>query len=29
MTKWLFKGQPPNTGQEVEVILRAFKFTPE
>lgn len=26
---WLFKGLPPKNGQEVEVILRAFKFTPE
>jgi len=25
---WLFKGRPPKTGREVEVILHAFKFTP-
>jgi hypothetical protein len=26
---WLFKGRPPKNGEEVEVILRAFKFIPE
>ncbi len=26
---WLFKGLPPTNGQEVEVVIRAFKFTPE
>ncbi len=26
---WLFKGQPPKNGQEVEVILRAFRYAPE
>ena len=26
---WLFRGMPPKNKQEVEVILRAFKFTPE
>ena len=26
---WLFKGRPPKNGKEVEVILRAFRFTPE
>jgi hypothetical protein len=26
---WLFKGMPPRNGQEVEVILHEFKFTPE
>lgn len=26
---WLFQGLPPKNGQEVEVILRAFKFTPQ
>ena len=25
---WLFKGLPPKNGQEVEVIIRDFKFTP-
>jgi hypothetical protein len=25
---WLFKGQPPTDGQEVEVILRGFTFSP-
>jgi len=24
---WLFKGQPPNNGQQVELVVRAFKFT--
>jgi hypothetical protein len=24
---WLFKGQPPNNGQQVELAIRAFKFT--
>ena len=26
---WLFKGLPPKNGQEVEVVLRSFRFTPE
>ncbi|MHB1306293.1 MAG: glycoside hydrolase family 16 protein [Limisphaerales bacterium] len=26
---WLFKGLPPKDGQEVEVIIRDFQFTPE
>ena len=26
---WLFKGQPPQNGQEVELIVHSFKFTPE
>ena len=26
---WLFKGQPPKDGREVEVIIRDFKYTPE
>lgn len=26
---WLFKGLPPKEGREAEVIIRAFKFTPE
>ena len=26
---WLFKGLVPKNGQEVEVIIREFKFTPE
>jgi hypothetical protein len=26
---WLFKGRPPKNRQEVEVIIRGFKFTPE
>jgi len=26
---WLFRGLPPKSGLEVEVILRAFKFTSE
>jgi hypothetical protein len=25
---WLFKGRPPSDGREVEVIVRAFAFTP-
>jgi hypothetical protein len=25
---WLFKGQPPQDGQEVELIVRSFKFIP-
>ena len=29
MNLWLFKGQPPQNGQEVELIVRSFKFTPE
>lgn len=26
---WLFKGLPPKNGQEVEVVIQGFKFTPE
>ncbi len=26
---WLFRGQPPKDGREVEVVIRAFTFTPE
>jgi hypothetical protein len=26
---WLFKSLPPKDGQEVEVIIQGFKFTPE
>ncbi len=26
---WCFKGQPPSDGKEVELVVRAFKFTPE
>jgi hypothetical protein len=26
---WLFKGRPPKNGQEVEIILHSFKYTPE
>ena len=26
---WLFKGLAPKNGQEVEVIIHQFKFTPE
>ncbi|MEH1838782.1 MAG: glycoside hydrolase family 16 protein [Nostoc sp.] len=25
---WLFKGQPPTNGQQVELIIRSFKFIP-
>ncbi len=25
---WCFKGQPPSDAKEVEIIVRAFKFTP-
>ena len=25
---WLFQGRPPKDGQEVEVIIRDFKYTP-
>ena len=25
---WCFRGQPPSDGKEVELIVRAFKFTP-
>ena len=25
---WCFKGQPPSDGKQVELIVRAFKFTP-
>jgi len=28
MNLWLFKGQPPVDGQEVEVVIRSFVFTP-
>jgi hypothetical protein len=26
---WLFKGQPPLNGQDIELIVRSFNFTPE
>jgi hypothetical protein len=26
---WLFKGLAPKNGQEFEVIIHDFKFTPE
>jgi len=26
---WLFQGKTPKNGQEVEVIIHQFKFTPE
>ena len=26
---WLFRGHPPKNGQEVEVIVRSFEFTPD
>lgn len=26
---WLYKGMPPKNGQDVEVIIHQFKFTPE
>ncbi len=26
---WLFKGTAPKNGQEVEVIIHRFKFTPD
>jgi hypothetical protein len=26
---WLFRGQPPKDGREVEVIIRGFKFMPK
>jgi hypothetical protein len=26
---WLFQGRPPKDGQEVEVIIRGFKYTPD
>jgi hypothetical protein len=26
---WLFKGFPPKNGQEVEVVVSGFSFTPE
>jgi hypothetical protein len=26
---WLFQGRPPKNGQEVEVIIHDFRFTPE
>ena len=29
MNLWLFKGQPPQNGREVELIVRSFNFTPE
>jgi len=25
---WCFKGQPPSDGKQVELVIRAFKFTP-
>jgi hypothetical protein len=25
---WCFKGLAPENGQEVEVVIRAFNFTP-
>jgi len=25
---WLFQGQPPRNGQQVELVVRSFKFTP-
>ena len=25
---WLFQGRPPTNGQEVEMVIRAFRFTP-
>jgi hypothetical protein len=28
MNLWLFQGQPPRNGQQVEFIVRSFKFTP-
>jgi len=29
MNLWLFKGQPPQNGQEVELIVRSFNFAPK
>lgn len=26
---WLFEGQPPSDGQEVEIIIQSFTFTPQ
>ena len=26
---WLFKGLAPKNGQEVEVVVRSFGFTPD
>ena len=26
---WLFEGRPPKNGQDVEVVIDSFKFTPE
>jgi hypothetical protein len=26
---WLFQGKAPKNGQEIEVIIHQFKFTPE
>jgi len=28
MNLWLFRGWPPKNGQEVEIVIRAFQFTP-
>ena len=25
---WLFQGQPPRNGQQVELVVRSFRFTP-
>ena len=25
---WLFKGRPPKAGEEAEVVVRKFSFTP-
>lgn len=27
MNLWLFQGRPPKNGQEVEIVIRAFRFT--
>jgi hypothetical protein len=29
MNLWLFKGQPPINGKQIELVVRAFSFTPE
>ena len=26
---WCFRGQPPKDGQQVEIVIRSFKFTPQ
>jgi hypothetical protein len=26
---WLFKGQSPKNGRQIELVVRAFTFTPE